>query len=119
VRLSLETIALLPAVDAAELKVIEDIFDYHMFDMMFSDVRLASYYNARLDRIQLLPLSGALISSAKSPKEDIMTTKKEIETKTEKKNGLGQKVVDVINVLAPTLTAIKSWIKATSKWSKS
>jgi hypothetical protein len=103
-RLSLETVALLPILNETESKVIEDIFNYHMFDMMFGDVRLASYYDASLDKIQLLPL-----------KEEPMTTKKET---TEKKTGLGQKVVDVINVLSPTMQAMKAWIKAMSKWEK-
>lgn len=107
IRLSLETLwKLQETSELDELQIIESIHDYMFCDMMYTDVRYASYYDARLDKIQLLPLKD--MTMEKTDKK--MTTKKE--------NDWSKSLINVIDVLKPTLVAARAWIKALTRGDK-
>lgn len=91
-RLSLQTLWELH--EENDLKIIEDIHDYMFCDIMYTDVRYGIYYDARLDRIQLLPLKDTTM-----------------EKKIEKKKDTSKVLIDLIDLVKPTLTAAKAWIK--------
>lgn len=98
-RLSLPTLWELHA--GKDPTAIESIHDYMFYEM--EEVRHGIYYNACLNKIELLPL-----------KETIMN-KKEFDTDTEKQSGAAKLACDVIDLVTKNLSAVKAWIKFSSK----